>query len=392
MIKVHQLDMNGDSAIPLIDFDQFLHGSTDERIKVASTIDAAFRSVGFLYVSNYGIDEDKVNECLRWVSHRSFLFRCNPASFSSFLTPHLLSPRGLQSRFFTIGVALHRQLKLMDGHAQSKQFFALAESEKNSIHRLPDRSLYRGYVGVGREKVRERICIKESFDTGNPHEDEQRNIWPSEQLLPGFREFMEIFYQECSRLVQQLLDALSIALNLSPADSLAQFHSASLFNMSLLHYPALPTKDLLSGTHTRIPAHSDFGTLTLLFQDNVGGLEIAEPGSANTETSVGFEKEGRFRRVEPKSGTIVVNVGYLLMRWSNGRWKNTVHRVVEPPNSEKAGDEMTPARYSIPFFASPDPATVVEALPGCWSEEVPKRWKAISAGDYLRRKRQAAYV
>lgn len=276
--------------------------------------------------------------------------------------------------------------------AQSQRFFALSESEKNLIRRPPDKSLYRGYVGVGREKVRERICIKESFDTGNPDEYEQPNIWPPEELLPGFREFMEMFFQKCSKLVQQLLVTLSIALNLCPADELTQSHVASLFTMSLLHYPALPTKALLSGTHTRIPAHSDFGTLTLLFQDYVGGLEIAEPGSANTETSAGFEKEGRFRKVEPKPGTIVVNVGYLLMRWSNGRWKNTVHRVVEPPNSESDGDEMTPARYSIPIFVSPDPATVVEALPGCWSEEVPKRWKPISAGDYLRRKREAVYV
>ena len=241
--------------------------------------------------------------------------------------------------------------------------------------------------------MRERICMKEGFDTGNPHDDEQPNQWPSEETLPGFREFMELFFHECSKLVQQLLDALSVALNLHPGDSLTNYHSTSHFNMSLLHYPSLPTRDLLTGAYTRIPAHSDFGTLTLLFQDAVGGLEIADPGSASTATSIGFEKDGRFRRVTPKPGTVVVNVGYLLMRWSNGRWKNTVHRVVEPPLSdEEGGNEMTPARYSVPFFASPDPATVVEALPGCWSEEVPRRWKAICAGDYIKRKRRAAYV
>ena len=234
--------------------------------------------------------------------------------------------------------------------------------------------------------MRERICTKESFDTGNPHDDEQPNIWPTEETLPGFRDFMERFFRECSALVQQLLSALSTALNLPPADSLATFHSASHFNMSLLHYPALLTSALRTGTHARIPAHADFGTLTLLFQDDVGGLEIKEP---STESSLGVEKAGGFRRVLPKPGTVVVNVGYLLMRWSNGRWKNTVHRVVEPPFS--SDDGMTPARYSVPFFASPDPGTVVEALPGCWSEEVPRSWKAISADDYIERKRRAAY-
>lgn len=167
---------------------------------------------------------------------------------------------------------------------------------------------------------------------------------------------------------------------------------------------------LRSGNLTRIPARSDFGTLTLLFQDGVGGLEIADPGSANTDTSAGLEKGGKFRQVEPKPGRVVVNVGYLLVRWSNGRWKNTIHRVSEPPSSMKehivdgsnaprsqrmndvSAIDMIPARYSIPFFASPDPETIVEALPGCWSDAVPKRWKPIGAGDYLRRKKEGMYT
>ena len=216
--------------------------------------------------------------------------------------------------------------------------------------------------------------------------------------------------QDCTRLTHQLLDCLSLTLNLPAAESLTRYHSDSLFSFSLLHYPAVSAPLLRSGTHTRIPAHSDFGTLTLLFQDNVGGLEIADLTSADTETSAGFKKHGRFRRVEPRPGTVVVNVGYLLMRWSNGRWKNTVHRVSEPPSltSEKAFGEfeglrnregndisaidMIPARYSIPFFASPDSETIVEALPGCWSEGVPKRWKPLNAGEYLRRKREGVYT
>lgn len=180
-----------------------------------------------------------------------------------------------------------------------------------------------------------------------------------------------------------------------------------MFELSPLHYPALSASLLRSGTATRIPAHSDPGTLTLLFQDDVGGLEIADLSSASIEASAGFEKDGRFRRVEPKPGTVVVNVGYLLMRWSNGRWKNTIHRVSLPP-SEQALDksdlsgtlevhdvsatDLVPARYSIPFFAVPDPGTIVEALPGSWSEDVPKRWKPIHVGDYLRRKTEAMYA
>lgn len=172
----------------------------------------------------------------------------------------------------------------------------------------------------------------------------------------------------------------------------------------------MATQHLHSGKLARVPAHSDFGTLTLLFQDDIGGLEIADLGSANTEKSAEFEKNGSFRPVKPVPGTVVVNVGYLLMRWSNGRWKNTIHRVKGPPSipmREVSTDSdnpratrsdvghlegVTPERYSIPFFAAPDPETMIEALPGCWSEDVPKRWKPINAGRYLLRKREGIYA
>lgn len=100
---------------------------------------------------------------------------------------------------------------------QSKRFFALPEIQKNEIQRPPDCSLNRGYVGVGCEKVRERICVKESFDMGNPDDGEdQPNLWPSEASLPGFRAFMESFFRQCEVLVRHLLDALSLALKIPP--------------------------------------------------------------------------------------------------------------------------------------------------------------------------------
>lgn len=172
----------------------------------------------------------------------------------------------------------------------------------------------------------------------------------------------------------------------------------------------MPTRPLYAGKLARVPAHSDFGTLTLLFQDDVGGLEIADLGSASTEKSAEFEKYGSFKPVKPVPGTVVINVGYLLMRWSNGRWKNTIHRVMGPPlmpmrevsiNSDNPRiieldtgslEDTTPARYSIPFFAVPDPETIIEPLPGCWSKDVPKRWKPINAGDFLLRKRKSVYA
>jgi len=182
--------------------------------------------------------------------------------------------------------------------------------------------------------------------------------------------------------------------------------------MTLKHYPAVSAHGLRSNTVARLPAHSDCGTLTLLFQDEVGGLEIADARTAQTDRSEELDRTGDFLFITPHPGTIVVNVGYLLMRWSNGRWMNTVHRVTEPggrkplvskgkQGGESAGEladlekdnrEMIPERYSIAFFSHPDPETMVEALPGCYDEKKPKRWKPINVGKYLKRKDAETHV
>ena len=164
---------------------------------------------------------------------------------------------------------------------------------------------------------------------------------------------------------------------------------------SLIHYPAVSAQLLRSDEVTRNPAHSDFGTLTLLFQRDVGGLEIADMSSTDKTTSAAVDKSGKFIHVDPEPGTVLVNIGYLLMRWTNGRWKNTVHRVSEPPRSvsNKAAEEIDnlgeiiPERYSIAFFSFPDAATMVEPLPKCCSDQKPKRWGPINAGEYLLKKR-----
>ena len=156
-------------------------------------------------------------------------------------------------------------------------------------------------------------------------------------------------------------------------------------------------------TLTRNPPHSDFGTLTLLFQDKVGGLEIADPNSTSSSASATVERNGRFIHIDPEPGTIVVNVGYLLMKWTNGRWRNTVHRVSEPPRhmdrtsrnskindrgSEDVGDIAE--RYSTAYFIAPDPTTVVETFSCCWGDQTPS--KSINVGEFLSRKRTQMYT
>jgi isopenicillin N synthase-like dioxygenase len=254
----------------------------------------------------------------------------------------------------------------------------------------PGGSHHRGYSAPGVEKVTQHEYdanelnklravpdFKESFESGNVDDDAQPNIWLPQEELPGFRGAMEEYFVLCADLVHRILDILSIALDIPDAQKLSPTHSKSLFQLRLLHYPSIPAKELEQGRRSRINAHSDFGTLTLLFQDSVGGLEIESPASP-----------GEFRSVEPEEGCVLVNVGDLMARWSNDRWKSTVHRVGIPSHN---GQDVVPDRYSIPFFATADPDTVIEALPGCWDEENEKKYDAVTAWGYVQMRMRALY-
>ncbi len=110
---------------------------------------------------------------------------------------------------------------------------------------------------------------------------------------------MESFFLSCTSLIHKLLHALALALDIPPYQ-LSDTHSKSLFQLRLLHYPPVPVRALHDGELARIGGHSDFGTLTLLFQDEVGGLEIEDPNPS---------REGMWRPASPIPGTVLVNIG-----------------------------------------------------------------------------------
>lgn len=103
----------------------------------------------------------------------------------------------------------------------------------------------------------------------------------------------------------------------------------------------------------------------------------------------------------PVEGAVLVNVGDLLARWSNGRWRSTVHRVVEPrvvmgqqdaeDGTENGVDVMVPERYSIPFFATANMDAVVEALPGTVGEGRPRLYESVTAWEYVQMRMKALY-
>jgi isopenicillin N synthase-like dioxygenase len=120
------------------------------------------------------------------------------------------------------------------------------------------------------------------------------------------------------------------------------------------------------------------GSITLLFQDIRGGLQVRSP-------------KGTFVDATPIEGTIVVNAGDLLARWSNDTIKSTKHRVVEPPpKREDADKDVYPPRYSIAYFCNPNYDRMIQAIPGTY-EEAGRKYGDVTSGDYLVQRLTATY-
>jgi isopenicillin N synthase-like dioxygenase len=121
------------------------------------------------------------------------------------------------------------------------------------------------------------------------------------------------------------------------------------------------------------------GSITLLFQDSRGGLQVRSP-------------QDTFVDATPIPDTIVVNAGDLLARWSNDTIKSTKHRVVEPPPSpETERLDRYPDRYSIAYFCNPNYDTLIEAIPGTYAKEEDKKYGVIRSGEYLVKRLTATY-
>lgn len=124
---------------------------------------------------------------------------------------------------------------------------------------------------------------------------------------------MTQFYWTCFNAATDILRALSLGLGLEEEESLLRLHSGHYNQLRLLHYPPIPALAIEEGSMARMPAHTDWSSMTMLFQDECGGLEIEDPNVL-----------GKFIPAEPMKGALVMNVGDLLMRWSNGERSKTL--------------------------------------------------------------------
>lgn len=278
---------------------------------------------------------------------------------------------------------------------QSRKFFALPQSVKDKAPHPPYGWYHRGYSGVGREKVSQMVFdvagiaeqrkipdVKESFEMGREDDERTPNIWIPDEALPGFRTFLVGFYETCYTVELELLRLIAVGMGLDESFFL-DYHKKKDNQLRLLHYPPVEEELLRRGKADRIGAHSDFGTMTMLFQDEVGGLEVED-----------IHMKGKFNPAPYVPGTIVVNIGDFLMRWSNDELKSTLHRVRAPPlveASDASGGRITRARYSIPYFVSADREKTIDCIPGCFGPDRPKKYEPINSRDYIDMRMNATY-
>lgn len=220
---------------------------------------------------------------------------------------------------------------------------------------------------------------KETMEIGREGVEDEPNHWPDHLDDEGkeFKETMLSFFEMCKTLHSQIMRTIALGMNL-PEHFFDDFVDQGDNRLRLLHYPPV-RKEIFQNNSNQVRAgeHSDFGTITLRFQDRNGGLQVRTP-------------EGVFVDAFPIADTIVVNAGDLLAPWSNDTIKSTRHRVIEPhemPGVDSEGDasETYPSRYSISYLCNPNLDQVIEALPGTYGEDVQmaKKYEEITVEDYL---------
>ncbi|KAG0282377.1 hypothetical protein BGZ96_000539 [Linnemannia gamsii] len=324
-------------SLPLIDLANFTDSSPEQRMKTAKQLVVACQDVGFVYIVNHGV------------------------------------PKEALTRAFQV----------------SEDFYNLPQEDKLKAPHPPGWAVHRGYSWPGLEKVSEAISgpndedtvsklravqdFKESYEVGSENNTDQPNVWPPNDVYPEWRPTMQRFYWTCFEAAKTILRALALGIGLQE-EELLRLHSGDYNQLRLLNYPPIAAKALEhGGGFERMPAHTDWSTITMLFQDDCGGLQVEDP-----------KKPGNFTDVEPIDGALVMNIGDLMMRWSNDTLRSTKHRVTLPPLQDRiSGDTgITRQRKSIVYFLTTDPDTVVETMSSCVDEKHPAKYEPITQREY----------
>jgi isopenicillin N synthase-like dioxygenase len=328
-------------ALPVIDMAPlFERGRTAERAAVARAIEAACRDTGFFYVTGHGVAGEIVE-------------------------------------------------RLEDA---SRRFFGLPPADKMQIEMASGGRAWRGYFPVGGELTSGKPDRKEGLYLGTelpPDHERVRagwplhgpNLWPAQ--VPELRSAALDYMAATTRAAHTLMEGVALSLGL-PDDYFARHYTAEptvLFR--IFHYPAEPAASDARSRSSELSEsseiwgvgeHTDYGLLTLLAQDEHGGLQVKTPGG--------------WIDAPPLPGTLVCNIGDMLDRMSGGWFRSTPHRVRNTSGRD---------RLSFPLFFDPDVTAEVRPLPqravaddALVEQDRQRRWDGASVhvfegtyGDYL---------
>jgi len=313
-------------TIPVIDIAPFLSGGSMERRSAARTFGRTFEHIGFACIVGHGIPEKTV----------------------------------------------------LRTYEAARHFFDLPEEEK-LLSAITNRVKDRGYVPMGVESVaitRNQIqppdlCEALVFNAmdkepGVPQpgsiSDVTGNIYP--RSPKDLAEALYDYFLRIDRFANILMQIAALALDLQE-DFFAPYVNRRRGRLRVINYPD-QGKDPLPG-QLRYGAHSDYGSFTILRQDAApGGLQVQMPN-------------GSWEDVQPMPEAFVINIGDLMARWTNDRWKSTLHRVANPPR-EAVG---TTRRISMAYFVGVNADAMIECLASCRSVGQEAKYAPVRAAEYI---------
>ena len=276
--------------------------------------------------------------------------------------------------------------EVIDGlWAQASAFFDQSYELKSRL-KAPYPGYPYGYLGPGSEAlaksrgVESFADLKESFNGGplsipEGMVDEDalkfcyaKTLWPDN--LPAFQPAWRAYYGAMEDLAFRIMRLFAVALKL-PEDAFDETIDKPISALRALNYPAQTVAP--EPGQLRAGAHSDYGSLTILLpQSGSQGLEI-------------LTREGDWLGVPPIEDAFVINIGDLMARWTNDRWVSTLHRVVNPPDSEAAKKR----RQSFAYFHQPNWHQQITCLPSCLEPGETCKYEPVDSGPYLMSKFQA---
>lgn len=265
-------------------------------------------------------------------------------------------------------------------YAAMREFFAQPLEAKRR-HTAPEQTKARGYLPLGIESVAATLAgrtppdlcealvfaslQRERAGRGAP------NYWPQRpRELPGL---VEAYFDAMLALCRDLMRLAALALDL-PEHHFDEAYREPGLTLRFVNYPDQPQPP--APGQLRYGAHHDYGGLTILRQDEApGGLQICDAA-------------GAWHDVPPHPDGFVINVGDLMSRWTNGRWRSTLHRVVNPDRSLTGSTQ----RLSMVAFTGPNGATEVGVLPTCVTADRPARYAPVNAHAYVQAKIAASHA